>query len=194
MADSIRKLLKDEKQLTQIASAAFTESDSDKSGFIDEKELYKVMVKACAALNCDKPTQGQVKELLKRIDHNKDGKVSLDEYVILFKMILQQYVKNLEDGEEDKRNDESREERKKETEIENQVNKQLQLFEKYLEDSGISTAFQIIYTEILMKKIDSENVFTYTAMRLRQIGKEIAHLLPENLTAKLVDHNDKPRH
>ena len=72
-------------------------------------------------------------------------------------------------------------------EQEKQVNKQIQMFEKYLEDSGISVSFQIIYAEILTKKIEPANVFTYTAMRLRQIGKEIAHLLPANLTAALGD-------
>lgn len=77
------------------------------------------------------------------------------------------------------------ERRKKEEEVEEQVNRQIQLFERYLEESGISMAFQIIFAEILMKKVDPANVFTYAAMRLRQIGQEVAHLLPENLTEKL---------
>lgn len=70
-------------------------------------------------------------------------------------------------------------------EIEEKVTRQIQLFEKYLEDSGISLAFQIIYAEILTKKVDPHNVFAYTAMRLRQIGQELKYLLPENLTATI---------
>ena len=40
-------------------------------------------------------------------------------------------------------------------------------FKKYIENTGISTAFQIIYAEILTKNISEENVYSYTAMRLR---------------------------
>ena len=183
MAEGIRKLLKDERAFTQLATAAFMESDSDKSGFVDEKELQKVMTKACAAMNCSKPSSGQIKELLKKIDQNKDGKVSYDEYTLLLKMILKRFLKTLEEEIEPVKPKESKDEI-----IEKQVSKQLLLFQKYLEESGISIAFQIVYNEIIAKKINSDDVFTYTAMRLRQIGKEVAHLLPANLAAKLTEN------
>ncbi|EAR88186.2 hypothetical protein TTHERM_00016520 (macronuclear) [Tetrahymena thermophila SB210] len=51
---------------------------------------------------------------------------------------------------------------------------QAEMFKKYLDNTGISMAFQIIYAEILSKKINAENVFGYTAMRLRQIGNDLA--------------------
>ena len=47
------------------------------------------------------------------------------------------------------------------------------MFEKYLDESGLSLSFQIIFTEIIQKQIPEEQVFAYTAMRLRQIGKEL---------------------
>lgn len=47
------------------------------------------------------------------------------------------------------------------------------MFEKYLEESGLSLAFQIIFAEIISKKISEDQVFAYTAMRLRQIGNEL---------------------
>lgn len=50
---------------------------------------------------------------------------------------------------------------------------QASLFEKYLGDTGISSAFELIFSEMLTKKIPSENHFTYTAGRLRQIAREI---------------------
>lgn len=37
-------------------------------------------------------------------------------------------------------------------------------------------AFQIIFAEILAKKIKQEDVFTYTAMRLREIGADLANI------------------
>ena len=50
------------------------------------------------------------------------------------------------------------------------------MFEKYLEDSGLSLSFQIIFTELIQKQISEDQVFAYTAMRLRQIGKELEQL------------------
>ena len=47
------------------------------------------------------------------------------------------------------------------------------MFEKYLEESGLSLSFQIIFTELIQKQIAEDQVFAYTAMRLRKIGKEL---------------------
>ena len=52
------------------------------------------------------------------------------------------------------------------------------MFEKYLEETGLSLSFQIIFTEIVQKQISEDQVFAYTAMRLRQIGKELEGLDP----------------
>ena len=185
MAEALRKLLKDERQLSQITTASFMETDISKSGFVDEKELQKVMTKASIALNCSKPSAFQIKELLKKIEQKKEGKVSFDEFQLLIKIMIKKYLRDLEDGTD---NSTAHPQKKSNEDIERQVNKQLHLFQKYLEESGISIAFQIIYTEILSKKIDADSVFTYTAMRLRQIGKEVAHLLPANLAASLSEN------
>ena len=47
------------------------------------------------------------------------------------------------------------------------------MFKKYLEQTGIAMAFQVIFAEILDKKVDEQKVFTYTASRLRQIGEDL---------------------
>lgn len=44
------------------------------------------------------------------------------------------------------------------------------MFRRYLDNTGIAKAFQIIFAEILDKKIESAKVFSYSALRLRQIG------------------------
>jgi hypothetical protein len=46
-------------------------------------------------------------------------------------------------------------------------------FDNYMRESGISTAFQLIFTELLIKEIKEEDYFTYAAGRLRQIGREV---------------------
>ena len=44
--------------------------------------------------------------------------------------------------------------------------------EKYIYETGIGTSFQIIFSELISKKIPVENYYIYTASRLRQIGRE----------------------
>ncbi len=46
-------------------------------------------------------------------------------------------------------------------------------FQKYLSESGLPQAFELIFSELISKGIKQENYFSYTSMRLRQIGKEI---------------------
>jgi hypothetical protein len=50
---------------------------------------------------------------------------------------------------------------------------QAMLFDNYMKESGISTSFQLIFTELLVKNIKEEDHFTYAASRLRQIGREL---------------------
>jgi hypothetical protein len=57
-----------------------------------------------------------------------------------------------------------------------QLEKDYQRLEEYLNESGLSLAFNIIFAELISKQILPENFFTYTAMRLTQIGKEIEGL------------------
>ena len=45
-----------------------------------------------------------------------------------------------------------------------------------MDESGLSLAFNIIFAELISKQILPENFFTYTSMRLIQIGKEIEGL------------------
>ena len=49
-------------------------------------------------------------------------------------------------------------------------------FERYISESGIALAFQLVFSELVSKHIQPENYFSYTAMRLRQIGKEVEEL------------------
>jgi len=42
-----------------------------------------------------------------------------------------------------------------------------------LKKNGLNLAFQAIFSEIVTKKVEKEQVFVYTAMRLRQIGNDL---------------------
>ena len=69
--------------------------------------------------------------------------------------------------EKDKKKKQQLEEKNKKKE------KDSQRLEEYLNESGLALAFNIIFAELISKQILPENFFTYTAMRLTQIGKEI---------------------
>jgi Ca2+-binding EF-hand superfamily protein len=177
MSTEIRHLLSDEKLLIEVCQPVFNQIDSENSGFIDEKELFDVMTKTSESIKSRPPTIDQVQRVMQSIDKSQEGKISFDEYIELIKLLLRDTLEH----------DHQPEENNNSKKVEEQINKQLQMFEKYLEESGITMAFQLIFAEILTKKIEPGNVFTYTAMRLRQIGKEIAHLLPKSLTANITE-------
>ena len=57
---------------------------------------------------------------------------------------------------------------------------QADVVEKYINETGIGTAFQIIFSELLSKNIQTDQYYEYTASRLRQIGREKAALNRKN--------------
>jgi hypothetical protein len=46
-------------------------------------------------------------------------------------------------------------------------------FKEFLEKSGVSVVFQSIFNEVLGKNVSEEDVYKYTASRLREIGKSL---------------------
>ena len=53
-------------------------------------------------------------------------------------------------------------------------------FENYIRETGISSAFQLIFTELLIKDMKEEDYFSYAASRLRQIGREVEDIRNKN--------------
>ena len=54
--------------------------------------------------------------------------------------------------------------------------KKVKLIENTIEEYGIPMAFNVIFSELISKQIMPENFFTYTSLRLKEIGKEIEAL------------------
>ena len=48
--------------------------------------------------------------------------------------------------------------------------------ENTIEECGLPMAFNVIFSELISKQIMPENFFTYTSLRLKEIGKEIEEL------------------
>eukprot|EP00826_Nyctotherus_ovalis_P049698 TRINITY_DN6023_c0_g2_i3.p2 TRINITY_DN6023_c0_g2~~TRINITY_DN6023_c0_g2_i3.p2 ORF type:complete len:144 (-),score=45.70 TRINITY_DN6023_c0_g2_i3:42-473(-) len=51
--------------------------------------------------------------------------------------------------------------------------KQVRMFDQYLQSSGLNLAFEVILAEILTKKIQPDQVFVYAAMRFRQFDEDL---------------------
>ena len=51
---------------------------------------------------------------------------------------------------------------------------QVKQLETFLHESGLKLSFQIIFTEIVQNGIPEEDVYKYTAQRLRQIGQTLS--------------------
>ena len=78
----------------------------------------------------------------------------------------------IKDLGKDKEKDINDELKKKKKENEKQYKK----IENTIEESGLPMAFNVIFSELITKQILPENFFTYTSLRLKELGKEIEGL------------------
>jgi len=74
--------------LVTRAKHKFDELDTDKSGFLEEKEIDQCIMWTLQAFPNDDDLQTYKKHLLYHIDSNGDGKLDLGEFVILFEDLL----------------------------------------------------------------------------------------------------------
>jgi calmodulin len=87
--EEIRGILRDDRKLLEVAKAAFDAVDSDRSGFIDEPELKVVMTSVANDIGMDQPSDGDVRDVLRELDTNRDGRISLEEFKVLIKQVLE---------------------------------------------------------------------------------------------------------
>ena len=71
--------------------------DTDKNGFLDRNELEEVMGSVAVDMGIEKPSPSDIDEILKELDQNSDGKISLSEFQVLIKQILE-IMANAEDS------------------------------------------------------------------------------------------------
>ena len=98
-------------------------------------------------------------------------------------------IKNIKNNSKLNKADKEEREKKKKEKIESknkEKDEQYKKLEDYVNETGLSLAFNIIFAELISKQIMPENFFTYTSMRLKQIGKEI-----EGLKTKETINSDK---
>ena len=92
------ELLNDPDIVDQTTTYIFTDIDMDFNGLIDEKEIEKGFKKLFLELGGDEPSEEQIKRAIKKLDTNKDHKISRIELKALvsnFRDSLKQIVENL---------------------------------------------------------------------------------------------------
>lgn len=188
MASEIEQLLESEEQLQAWAQPIYSEITSSEP--LARDSFQSALYQALNSLNSDQSID--INEVISELSTDGEGTVSFEEFTLKLRAALERWPEvKPPRGSEDAEQMAPVEQEAKEEEVSEDV-KAMRLrnvgrFEKYVETSGIAKVFQIIFAEVVTKKIEPANVFAYTAMRLRQIGKEIAHLLPPELMPAQVD-------
>ena len=85
----LNQILQDNAKLHEIAKAAFEAVDTDGSGYIEEPELKTVMSNVAKDIGMDEPTDSDVRDVFFELDENSDGQISLDEFKVLIRQVLE---------------------------------------------------------------------------------------------------------
>lgn len=75
------------KDIKEQAIKSFHKYDLDKSGFIDLRELKKLMNDLSDEMSIPRPSEEDLKSVLEDVDENKDSKIQLNEFMELFKVV-----------------------------------------------------------------------------------------------------------
>lgn len=86
---SIKEILNRPDILQKVTKSAFDAVDKDKSGYLEANELKEVMQNVANDIGTKAPTDEEVNDVLKELDTNQDGKISLDEFQVLIKQVLE---------------------------------------------------------------------------------------------------------
>lgn len=173
MNKEVSAILNNETRLASMANSAFDEVDTDRSGSIDQSELHRAMSKFSSLMRQPQPKEEDVRTLYRQLDKNGDGHIDKTEFLELVRETLRRIIgwKKPEAPTEDVEELKRREERKL----------QARRFRDYVQVSGLRKAFQVIFAEIVTKRVEPGEVFAYTAVRLRQLGLEVQSALPASL-------------
>jgi Ca2+-binding EF-hand superfamily protein len=92
----LRKKILDENIFGPIVDNTFRNADINNSGYIEKKELYILLNKIRQNLDIPLAREEDVNNELIRLDTNKDGKISKEEFRVLVKEITMFSIDQLE--------------------------------------------------------------------------------------------------
>ena len=70
----------------------FNSADIDGSGFIEKKEINKFLTKFAKEQKMDPPSDKDIEDIINKLDKNKDGKLSKEEFQVLVKKIVKEMI------------------------------------------------------------------------------------------------------
>ena len=83
--EKVKQQIMQESVFGPMVDKTFADADLDKSGFVERAELAILLKSIHATLNIPAPTEEEINNELKRLDLNKDGKISNEEFRSLVK-------------------------------------------------------------------------------------------------------------
>lgn len=86
---SIEKIINTPKKIDRITRIVFNSVDKDGSGLIDINELGLVMSTISKDMGLPNPSKSEIKEVFELLDTDKSGNITLKEFKVLIRSILE---------------------------------------------------------------------------------------------------------
>jgi calmodulin len=91
---TLQSILEDPFKLRCLSKEIFQLVDSDGNEFIDLSEVYNYMIEISKVLNCSPPDLEDVKHIINSLDMDGDQKISIEEFEIYVREILEKMIEN----------------------------------------------------------------------------------------------------
>ena len=93
--ESLKKQVLDDKYLGEMVDTTFKDADLNKNATIERNELAVLLKSIYGTLGLNPPKERDIDQELKRLDKNKDGKLSKHEFKILVRDLALFSIENL---------------------------------------------------------------------------------------------------
>ena len=93
--ESLKKKLQDGALLDEMVDSTFANADLNKNSFIERNELAILLKSIYGTLGLNPPEEKEIDDELKRLDINKDHKLSKEEFKVLVKDLAMFSVENM---------------------------------------------------------------------------------------------------
>ena len=93
--ETLKEKLKDGALLDEMVDTTFKNADLNKNSFIERSELAILLKSIYGTLGLNPPEEKEIDDELKRLDKNKDQKLSKEEFKVFVKELAMFSVENM---------------------------------------------------------------------------------------------------
>ncbi len=93
--EALKEKLKDGALLDEMVDTTFKNADLNKNSFIERNELAILLKSIYGTLGLNPPDEKEIDDELKRLDINKDHKLSKEEFKVFVKELAMFSVENM---------------------------------------------------------------------------------------------------